>query len=419
MNPTVIELPAHELKTALTGLGKIIDRHSSLPVLTHVRVTRDLNSKVSLEATDLDSTACYQAEQPSPGAPASFLVPYAPLNQLVKGSKAPVQLIAEDKQVRLRTLIGNSPMEQAFEALPVDEFPPTPKATSQPLILDATFRDTLREALDCCSDDGTRHVIQHVCLDTRATDGHYVAATDGRHLYAANSFHFDLKQPVLIPNRDFLRWNKFMEDGAGQLSVKPATAKTGSWVELKSGAWTFITKGCDDEFPNWKQVVPAADSHLTTVQLNADAVTTLLAAVPKLPGEDDFNRGVRLEITPTQFLLKARRKDAAEWTQLLVDGAQITGKAINIGLNRDFLLKALRYGLTTLAFTDELSPIVFSAGGRRMVVMPLRSGGESQPAAAPQPVQPTAESSAPSPTTTNNPPEAQPPAQPQIGRAHV
>ena len=127
MNPTVIELPAHELKAALTGLGKVINRHSSLPVLTHVRVTRDSDNKVSLEATDLDSTAIYQAEQVNPGSPASFLVPYAPLNQLVKGSKAPVQLIAEDQQVRLRTFIGTSPMEQSFAALPVDEFPPTPK----------------------------------------------------------------------------------------------------------------------------------------------------------------------------------------------------------------------------------------------------------------------------------------------------
>jgi len=416
MNPTVIELPAHELKTALTGLGKVINRHSSLPVLSHVRVTRDPENKVSLEATDLDSTAIYQAEQASPGLPASFLVPFAPLNQLVKGCKAPVQLIAEDQQVRVRTYIGTSPMEQSFAALPVDEFPPSPQATSKPLVLDATFRDSFREALDCCSDEGSRHVIQHVCLDTRDAEGHYVAATDGRHLYAANSFHFDLKEPVLIPNRDFLRWNKLMESGVGELTLKPKTAKEGSWVQLKSGAWTFITKAGDDAFPNWKQVLPTADSHLTRVQLNPEAVGTLLAGVPKLPSEDDYNRGVRLDITPTQFTVQARRKDAAEWTRLAVDGAQVIGKSIGITLNRDYLLKALRYGLTTLALTDDLSPIVFSEGGRRMVVMPLRSGDapQAQPAATPQPAPPTAESSAPNPTITN-PPVAEPTplAQPQ------
>ncbi|MEQ2005719.1 MAG: hypothetical protein ABMA26_02885, partial [Limisphaerales bacterium] len=209
MNP-VIELPAAELKIALTGLGKIISKRTTLPVLEHLRVTRTGNGVVTLEATDLESTARYQVEQPSEGAPCDFLVPFHPLNQLVKGGKEPVLIGLEPKsKVRLKTYVGNSPMEQVLDSLPLDEFPPTPATTSKPISLDATFRDSFREALDCCSGDASRHVIHHVCLDTRHKDGHYLAATDGRHLYAANSFSFDLKEPVLIPDRPFLRWNKF------------------------------------------------------------------------------------------------------------------------------------------------------------------------------------------------------------------
>ena len=415
MNPTTIELPASELKTTLTGLSKVISKRTTLPVLSHVRVTRTDKGVVTLQATDLDSTVTYRAEQPDHGEPCEFLAPFEPLNKLVKGSKSPVQLIVEAQdKLRFRTAIGTSQMEQAFPTLKPDEFPPIPTVEGKPLAMDATFRDAFREALDCCSEDGSRHVLQHVCLDPRSRDGHYVAATNGRHLYCANSFHFDLKEPVLIPDRPFLHWTKFMEDGVGQLSVKPGTKKEMPWLKLQSGPWTLLTKSTDAEFPNWKQVVPTADSSLTMVHLDAGAVTTLLAGVPKLPGHDEFNRPVRLEVTKDRIIVQARAKDDTEWTQLIIEGARITGQPINIGLNRDYLLKALRFGLTTWDFTDDRSPMVFSEGGRRMVVMPLgapkapEDGQPAPPAATPP------ESSAPNSQPINPPTEEPtPPAQPQ------
>lgn len=413
---TVIELPAAELKTALTGLGKVISKRTTLPVLEHLRVTRTKEGLVTLEATDLDCTARYQVEQPSEGAPFDCLVPFHPLNQLVKGGKKPVQIEVEPKnKVRLKTHVGSSPMEQVLDTLPVDEFPPTPSTTTKPVPLDATFRDSFREALDCCSADGSRHVIQHVCLDTRPKDGHYLVATDGRHLYAANSFRFDLKQPVLIPDRPFLRWNRFMEEGSTELTLKPQTKKDGSWLQLKSGRWTFISKGCDEEFPNWKQVVPAADASLTQVRFDAEAVTTLLAGLPKLPYQDEFHRGVTVEVAGSTVCFKAKAKDAKDWTQLTIQSARITGKSVSIALNREFVLKALRFGFTTLEIEDDLSPVQFLEGGRRMVVMPLRPDGAVPAKAAPTP-QPTEPSpSAPNAQPTNsNPPVNEPsPAQPQ------
>ena len=85
-------------------------------------------------------------------------MPFAPLNQAVKGGKEAVQLIVEAKgRVCLRTFIGAGPMEQSFAGLPVDEFPPTPVMAGKPLALDATFRDSFRQALDCCSEDCSRH----------------------------------------------------------------------------------------------------------------------------------------------------------------------------------------------------------------------------------------------------------------------
>ena len=406
-NPT-IELPVAEWKTALTGLAKVISKRTTLPVLEHLRVTRTAAGAVTLQATDLDVSACYQAQAPNAGEPCDFLVPFAPLNQAVKGSKETVQLIAEtDGPVRLRSFIGSSPMEQSFAGIPVDEFPPAPLVTGKAVSLDATFRDSFRQALDCCSDEAGRHVIRHVCLDTRQAEGHYLAATNGRHLFCANSFQFDLKAPVLIPDQPFLRWNKFMEDGAIELCVKPPTKTTEPWVQLKSGPWTLIAKSSDLEFPNWKQVVPAPKSTRTRIQFDAQAVATLLAGVQRLPGGDELNRPVTLEITGSTLVVKAKTKDAPDRTCLTVAGASITGKPVSISLNRDYLLKALRFGLTTVEIEDDLSPLDFYEGGRRMIVMPVRPSEASEPPAA-KPAPSASSNPSPSETPASAPPSAPP-----------
>jgi len=401
MNPT-IELPITELKTALTGLGKVISKRTSLPVLGHLRVSRNKEGTVTLQATDLDATVLYQAEAPHTGPACDFLVPYEPLSKLVKGSKEAVVIVSESKdKVKLRSFIGGNPMEQSFETLPVDEYPPIPTISGKPMPVDQLFRDSLREALDCCSEDSSRFVLHHACLDTRNEEGHYIAASNGRHLYFANSFAFDLKVPVLVPDRDFLRWNKFMETGTGQLSVKPQSKNEGSWMQLQSGPWTFLTKTCDEEFPNWKQVVPAPNSRRTVIEFSRNAVATLQAGVPQLPGNDDSNRPVTIEVSGNGVVVRARVRDAKEWTRLAVDGANIDGKPVSISLNREYLLKALRFGLHTVEIEDALSPLVFSEGGRRMVVMPLQPDD-----AATKPV---------TPSKPNNPPvsETAPPAQPK------
>jgi hypothetical protein len=115
--------------------------------------------------------------------------------------------------------------------------------------------------------------------------------------------------------------------------------------------------------------------------------------------------------------VQARAKDASDWVRLVIDSATVTGKPISIGLNRDYLLKALRFGLTTGEFIDDLSPVVFSQGGRRMVVMPLRpdSAPPAQSAPPPQSTEPPTAAPNPQPNNHSNPPVNEPtsPAQPQ------
>jgi DNA polymerase III sliding clamp (beta) subunit (PCNA family) len=79
-----IALPIAELKPALTGLGKVLDKHANLPVLKNIKVERTKEGWIALTATDLDAFATVRLEQPSEGEPTAILVPYEELQKAVK-----------------------------------------------------------------------------------------------------------------------------------------------------------------------------------------------------------------------------------------------------------------------------------------------------------------------------------------------
>jgi len=69
-----IALPIPELKPALIGLGKIIAKRMTLPVLNHIKIERTKDGWTALTTTDLAVFGTVRLEQPSTGDAVSLLV---------------------------------------------------------------------------------------------------------------------------------------------------------------------------------------------------------------------------------------------------------------------------------------------------------------------------------------------------------
>ena len=82
-----LELPAVAIKNAFAGLSKIISSKSTLPVLGCIRVEADANGDARFQVTDLDSFATGHVQAASPGRFPACLIPFDPLNRIVKGAK--------------------------------------------------------------------------------------------------------------------------------------------------------------------------------------------------------------------------------------------------------------------------------------------------------------------------------------------
>lgn len=106
-----IVLPVMALKEALPGLNRVVAKKSTLPVLSCVRLVRDTEGRIHIQATDLDAFATYTAKEPLPGPALDMLVPLDQLAKTVKSlsSEGTIGFINEAKdKVKLQYSIGGN-----------------------------------------------------------------------------------------------------------------------------------------------------------------------------------------------------------------------------------------------------------------------------------------------------------------------
>lgn len=391
-----IQLPVLALKEALPGLSKVISKRSTLPVLGCVRINSRSPGQLSFEGTDLDATAIYTTDSTPTAKDITVIVPLEDLASVVKGcaKSVSIQLIIENKEARVRYPVGSTWLEKPIATFKEDEWPVIPKIDGEPVPLGPEFRGDLVTALDCASD--YKPDLTGGWLDVSDPKAHYIVASDGRHMFSANSFKFDLTESVLLPQHKFLRWSGFHEDGEWSIRVGPRNKEGTAYTQLQSAYWTFILKRPDARLPHWKQVVP--NEIKTHVTFSNEAVTFLLDVLPKLPGASQVNAGVTFDFGPMGTIVIG--SEGAHSSRVQVDGVQIKGNANTFAADRNLIIKALKLGLTNLGVVDGLSPIVFSDARRKLVIAPLRADSMAKTSAT-APVQPPAESPSPEPSTEN------------------
>ena len=390
-----ISLPIAELKPALAGLGKVISKSSTLPVLKMVKLDRTKDGWITLTGTDLDAFVTVRLEEPAGGETASILIPYDDLAKCTKGCATGEAITVEHtgKEAVLHYPVGQQTARINVESLPVEEYPPVPKIKSEPVAINSDIRAALMEAMECVSADETRYILRGACIDVSDKKCHHVVATDGRHLYSSNSFSLPLQESIIIPDHKFLGWKEFNADGEWQLRV-PAKSADNQYLQISSRRWRFIHRQIEGNYPNWRQVVRKPEDTNTTVELEPSSTDTVIKLIARIPCHDKINRTIGIEVQGRHVRLLGKSQASEPWTKFDIEPVRTKGRDVTIYLNRDFLAKALRFGLTRVEIIDELSPLRLVSGGRQMIVMPVRPDAATPvPAKAPE-----------APATNTNPP---------------
>lgn len=407
-NNTEIQLPVSELKSILPGISKVITRRPSLPVLGCVRVESNPQGQVSIQATDLDDFASVRIQSAvSSDRPGAFLVPWEPFSKLIKSTSGEENIILIDEGeegVKLRTFIGNSPIDKKVDSVDLKEWPSVPVVTEPGIVASPELREAVRQAFDWASEEESRLILNSAYLDVSDKKGHYVVSTNGRALFSANSFSLDLKESLIIPTRKFLGWSGVWEEEMCRIAYQPGKedektkVREAGWVQFKTNHWTFTTRQIQGLYPNWKQVVPTPTQNWTTIKLSDPSIKQALQVISKLPGDYAMDYPVRLRIDQNRLKLEGRNKEDKEWTSIVVQEGNITGKPITVALNRHYLVRALKLGLNSVEIQDALSPLVFTNLGKKVIIMPVSLEGPK-----PTPVPAPASSDTPAPTAEQTP----------------
>ena len=365
----MIKLPIAELKPVLTGLGKIISKSPSIPVLGMVKVERTKDGWITLTGTDLDSFITARLEEPTNDEPISMLVPYSDLSRISKTAELNQCITLEPKgnRVLIKYPIGNQTGEEPLESLPVDEYPDIPKIKTDAIPISANLRSSLLQAFECTSDDPSRAILHGACIDVSDNHCHTVVGTDGRHLYSSNSFTLPLKESLVIPTNKFMGWKEFVNDGEWQLRVD--SDKNAKFIQISSRRYRFITNQIEGKFPNWRQVIPK--DYKTSIEFNDDSILNIIPRLPMNPRDKDSVIGLKIE--KNKFSLLARNGSDENQTEVEVTGSKIIGNPITVHLNRNFMQKALEFGFKRLEIEDEMTAVRFVGNGKQLIVMPVRT----------------------------------------------
>lgn len=349
---------ASDLKAALPGLGKLIPRTPSLAVLGCVKVEVAGPQLLRLTTTDLDLTLSVEVPATVERGLAPFLLPMARLRELLTG-------LRPDEVV---------PLGPSIKAPPAAEFPEIPQVRTPGLTLPEPVVTSLLRAFTCASQDPTRAVLRSACLDVIGVGekAHRIVGTNGRVLFSSNSMHLPLKQSVILPDHPLWKWKPLADS-------RPWTLRLGKdkhraeVFRLESQAGAVTGRLLDGPYPNYRQVIPGSAQFTTTVTLSDTALEAVTRLLPRLPGKQLANRPVGLHFEKGRFGLLARAENDEPWILHPVDRCEMKGPDVTVYLDRDYLAKAMSFGLHRISTGDSVSPLQFSRGGDIMIVMPVRA----------------------------------------------
>lgn len=387
-----IKLPVEAIKAIGAGINKVIAKNTTLPILGCIHLQGGRTGLASASATNLDDYVTVQLHSTPGVGEFDGLVPWESLAKMIKGCAGNdlVTLAREGEELKLSYQLGPTTVSQRLEHFPLSDFPKTPELVQgEPLVVGKEFKEALKEAFESSSDDQSRYILNHAYVDISEPNAHYVVGTNGRQLFCANSFLIPLKESLIFPKRKFVLWSGFMEDGdwrltLGQVRTTGKSAAPAGYVRIQSDRWTLVTRQVEGTYPSWRQVIPHSSGEKTIVRFNPQALEFICRAAPQLPGSDTTDQGVLLDLLEGgSVILHGHGKDHS--ASVPVVGATMEGKPVQVSLNRQFLVRAMKMGLSELEVFDPFTPMVFRDGGKRLVIAPLRPNA---PAPAPAPATP-------------------------------
>lgn len=342
------------LKEELGYIQGIVERKSTIPVLSNILIESLGENSIRIVGTDLDVTIrCdAEAEIKQPGA---MCIQARKLFDIVRSlDEGNIHFKKEDNQwVRMKAGRANFRLAGVNR----EQFPEIPVFKSAPLKLSADiFNYFVQNTAFAITNEQSRFTLsggKFMLADGKArmvtTDGHRLAFIEkdiGRSptiregSYAKDSNQAipngqasasDARMDTLVPKKALLELTKLCRDCDGDVSF----GEDPNHIYFETDGRLLITRKLSGQFPNYEMVMPKDNDKKVTFDL-----TDMRSAVRRISlMADERARSIRMTVREGEVELAASSSEEGEGTEFVP--ADYQGEEITLGFNWQYLQEFL------------------------------------------------------------------------------
>ncbi len=373
-----LKIGAKELERALGRSQGIVEKKSTMPILSHVLLEAKKGQLV-VSATDLDLAVSSEHDKSCEVLKeGSVAVSARHLYEIVRA--LPEQQVTLKKAHNNYLEVKSGPSEFRIVGLPAEDFPALPRFEKVPFadVEPAALLDMIERTFFAVSTDETRYNLNGVYFEPSA-EALRLVATDGHRLSLVErkmGATFGLKKGVILPKKGLQELRKLLAEAAESGEEKPET-KLGfvenSAIVRRPGV-VLSMRLIEGLFPDYRQVIPKQGEKV--VKLGRERLQETLRRVSLL--STDKAHAVKLELGKGTLKVLSQNPDLGEAKEEVP--VEYQGDALKIGFNARYLLDVLavlKSKDVALELADDLSPGVVRGAdeadeGFTSVVMPMR-----------------------------------------------
>ncbi len=372
-----LKIGVPELVKALGRSQGIVEKKSTMPILSHVLLEARKAGQLVVSATDLDLSVSSEhgCEVLKEGA---LAVSARPLYEIVRALPETTVTLKRGQNNYLEVKSGSA--EFRIVGLPAEDFPALPRFDKVPFedVEPSLLLDMIERTFFAVSTDETRYNLNGVFFEPAAGNLRLVA-TDGHRLSLSErpiTGTFGLKRGVILPKKGLQELKKLLSEATESGEEKPE-AKLGfldnSAIFRRPGV-VLVMRLIEGLFPDYKQVIPKAGEKV--VKLGRARFGETLRRISLL--SSDKAHAVKLDLSKGVLRVLSQNPDLGDAKEDVP--VEYEGEPLKIGFNARYLtevLAVIQSGDVQLELADDLSPGVLRGAeeadqGFTAVVMPMR-----------------------------------------------
>jgi len=322
------------LKEELGYIQGVVERKTTIPVLSNILIESIGEKEIRIVGTDLDCTIRCDAEAEiiKPGA---ICIQARKLFDIVRAlDTGDVHFKKEENEwVTMKSSRANFRLAGVSR----DQFPEIPQFKSTPLKLPAeTFEYFIRNTAFAITTEqsrftlsGAKFIIADGVAKMITTDGHRLAYVETA---------IDDKEgamDTLIPKKALLELVK-LSRGDGDV----AFGEDQNHIYFETEGRVLITRKLSGQFPNYEMVMPKDNDHAATFDL--DEMRSCIRRMSFIA--DERNRSIRLTVREGEIEVTAQSSEEGEGSEIVQ--AEYTGDGTQLGFNWQYLLEFLTNAAT-------------------------------------------------------------------------